>query len=143
MKNESIIMEVEPNGTIPPARARPFPIHCDNERDLPGLRCGHTLTAITPEKNPSSAKLVMFGESPSCSISRLTRRSSCAPLLPGASHNKAALEGHTQVHDSPSSFKKACIRVLSDSRYNSVLAITLIKAGGTNNGRNSQRRLAS
>ena len=56
-------MEVEPNGAIPSPRSRPFPVHCDVEKDLPGLRCGHTLTTIAPEKNPSAAKLVMFGGS--------------------------------------------------------------------------------
>ena len=56
-------MEIDAsNGAIPPPRARPFPVTCDADKDVPGLRCGHTLTAITPEKNPSAARLVMFGE---------------------------------------------------------------------------------
>ena len=36
-------------------------MHCESDGGAPGLRCGHTLTAISPEKNPAAAKLVMFG----------------------------------------------------------------------------------
>ena len=55
-------MEPQPGSTTAPPRPRPFPLHSSDEHGEPGLRCGHTLTAITPEKNPAAARLVMFGE---------------------------------------------------------------------------------
>ena len=52
----------EPGSTTAPPRPRPFPVLSEQEEEgTPGLRCGHTLTAIAPEKNPAAAKLVMFG----------------------------------------------------------------------------------
>ena len=60
-------MEPQPGSTTALPRPRPFPVQSAREGDAegaPGLRCGHTLTAITPEKNPAAAKLVMFGEPP-------------------------------------------------------------------------------
>ncbi|KAK9790585.1 hypothetical protein WJX73_006836 [Symbiochloris irregularis] len=54
-------MEVEPDGNLPAPRPRPFPVSTEANQEAPGFRCGHTLTAISPEKNPTAAKLVMFG----------------------------------------------------------------------------------